>query len=542
MKAIPQLLVLLFCLKALSPLQAQSAYLQLDKPYYFNGEYIFYTFFLGEVKTDSAVLLLRLVKEGEVLDQHYQANDEGFTGGYFKLAHELRSGIYEIQAFAFDKKNGSPIDLFNTPISIFGEDSPSKKPAHFISSNSPPLPDRNSAIQLRFKTDDAPESVLTSCTIQALPEGSSQLSIAIRKLREETHLLSNIRYFQHELDVRSCVSQLPILGYKSRLDSASSESALIYAFQARSLLFQLASMDSNRNVPIEFPRMYGPSEIQFLDFFLSRPAQLEPFTIPPPEKSEHIKIKDASISAEYLLLQKRKQIFQLFHQLPHQVIAENSALRQKLPEADFEVDVQDYAVKGKLSDLFSEFVSPLNFRKKKGVDPIRVYYRFKGKPIYHKFPPLFVVNGIATQDADFICSLLLQEIKTVHVYSEPETLGAIVGSYNIGGLVVLDLVDPLFKLPEELSLPGMKIPGLQLPIIYPIKGEMESETPRIQSLLYWSPHHALESENQVQLTFPTPDLFGKYCLDMLIQDSRGKVYVESIPLLFEENVWRRIGN
>lgn len=543
MKAFPGFLISILFLLSLSPTMAQSAYLQLDKPYYFHGEYLFYSMFLGEIKTDSAVLLFRLAQGNEILDQHYQANDGGFTNGYFKLSHQLLTGEYEIHAFAFDKKDGEPIGLLNTPVSIFGEDNPPKRLKHYISQIPQARELTAPSVQLNFEENSSQGKGVTTCSIQGLPGEAQKLSLGLRKLSGATNAYGNFRFFTHDLHLRECASQLAILSSKAQSDSTTdspSSSALIYAFQADSLLFKLASMDAEGEVFLDFPRLYGSSELQILDFFLSSPAYLEPQSIPAPSKSEPIQIPDTSIASDYALFQKRKQIYQLFNRLPLQLKNRSLEIQKKSTPADFEVDVQDFTVKGKLADLFSEFVSPLTFRKKKGESPIRVYYRVNGRAVYHKYPPLFIVNGIATQDADFINSLLLQEVKSIRIYSELKTLGAIVGSYNIGGIIEIDLIDPLYEIPEELQVAALKINGLQMPLDYPITGDLNPEIPRIQSLLYWAPQHQLALGQDFQFQFPSPDIHGSYCLDMLFQASNGKLYARTYLLKFDEQGWQNI--
>lgn len=48
------------------------------------------------------------------------------------------------------------------------------------------------------------------------------------------------------------------------------------------------------------------------------------------------------------------------------------------------------------------------------------------------------------------------------------TLQAIIGSFNIGGLVVIELLDRHYELPEEIALPRHMLTGLQAPVSYPI--------------------------------------------------------------------------
>jgi len=131
-------------------------------------------------------------------------------------------------------------------------------------------------------------------------------------------------------------------------------------------------------------------------------------------------------------------------------------------------------------------------------------------------------------------------VKSIRIYSELETLGALVGSYNIGGIIEIDLIDPLYEIAEELQVASLKIEGLQIPLSYPITGELKPDIPRIQTLVYWDPEARVNPDENFQFSFPSPDLHGTYSLDMLIQEANGKIYPKSFLLNFDKAGWQTI--
>ena len=150
---------------------------------------------------------------------------------------------------------------------------------------------------------------------------------------------------------------------------------------------------------------------------------------------------------------------------------------------NYDVDVQDYSVRGKLLDLLKEITTPLKFRKGKGDRyTAKMLYEVLGLKYFYSDNPLVFINGVASRDFDFVANLPLQDIKSLQLYSALQTLRAL-KLVDIGGVVNIEMVDPLFSLPSELRLPGAELQGLQLPAQYPIIANHESNIPIGRTIL-----------------------------------------------------------
>ena len=136
----------------------------------------------------------------------------------------------------------------------------------------------------------------------------------------------------------------------------------------------------------------------------------------------------------------------------------------------------------------------------------------------------------------FIRDLNLNQLREVRIYSELATLRSLLGSCRIGGLVVIDMLDPRFQVPLELALPSLRIPAVQRPIEYPIQGS--PDLPRIQELVYWSPYDEVENQDSYHVEFVAPDLSGRYLMEGVIQDRNGTLYRYHIPLIKSQEGWQ----
>ena len=101
---------------------SQAGYLQLDKPYYFSGEHIFYQIWIQNIVSDSTVIEMKLTLDNQDVASHFHRLRAGQCSGYFKLSHEWEEGVYAIHAYAFDLDSGDPLKIFTEGISVLSSD------------------------------------------------------------------------------------------------------------------------------------------------------------------------------------------------------------------------------------------------------------------------------------------------------------------------------------------------------------------------------------------------------------------------------------
>lgn len=526
----------ILCLCLLAPVASfaeQAGILHLDRPYYFSGEAIFFSVFLGNVQTDSSMILMNIWHDDQLLEEHFHVTTQGHFDGYVKLPHAFPTSLLILQAFAFEVGTARPIELFREAVSVFGD---SMSHESFVSTPVPLSAFVYPDIQLSFSADSFLSRNPITCTLSHLPPETSAISVGIRKQGTGVREMSNVRAFRHHLDQLNCMRQLPIRGALADVGDSSSQTTFLLAYQSGSLHFASTLIDQQGLFHVGVPGGYRHTNMQFLDCLNAYPIKTRSVNMATPATPDILAINDSSIGQEYSLYQRRKHIYQLFGQLPRTLIPLDTSEVLSSIAADAVVDVQDYTVQGKISELFREILTPLVFRRKKG--SIRVFYRSKDGPIFYPYPPLFIVNGVATQDVDFINSLELQQLKTVHIYSELATVQSLIGSCHIGGLVVIELMDAQYQLPDEQALPTATFPGLQSPIAYPIMNDPESTLPRLQSLVYWSPSQQIAAGDSLNVSFGSTDLEGAYQMDVVVQDRFGKLFLAAFPLVHDSDGWR----
>ena len=122
------------------------------------------------------------------------------------------------------------------------------------------------------------------------------------------------------------------------------------------------------------PVTYEVADIQFLDCLSAQSAAVEKEALPAPADPQMVQVEDSTIEEEHQRYRERERIYQLFNQLPYSLELQELRNPVNQIEADAVIDVQDYAVQGKIAELFREILSPLSFRQNKSVHPIRVFY------------------------------------------------------------------------------------------------------------------------------------------------------------------------
>ncbi len=522
-----QFVILLFLTYAIT--QAQVGVLQVDKPYYFSGEYLYYNIFFGEMATDSAMINVRFAKDGEILTSHFNRCVAGATSGYVKLPHDLASGVYVLEVFAYQQDDARAISLCAEAFTVLSDFN--EKQVTFADRDKErimtPLPDRLTDLNgMLVPSDQTMDGKISWSGFQA-----NSVSLSVRK--KDTEMTGPfVRTFSHMLHRTPIMNRIPVAGHRKLHIENQNRSPLMYACQPESLQFELTKVASDGAFTFAFDDIHGQQPIQFVEFF-GFTMDLKMREEMAMEEGIYREVIDSQITQSLERYQDRKKIFQLFNrtvQDPSFVQVPNQT--NQVPP-DFDFDVQDYAIRGTIVDLLKELSSPLKFRKRKSGYVAKVLYEVGDYKYYYSAPALFIINGIAIHDSEFVSQLLLQEIERIRIYSRVQTLEKVVRGHRIGGVILIDLIDPLYKIPEELYLPRTVISGLQTPIQFPITLPDDPALPRIDPLVYWEPSKPLERLQQVTFSCPKPDITGDYLIEILVRNEHGEMMMGGLTLTLE---------
>ncbi len=509
-----------------SQILAQVGAIQFDKPYYFAGEYIFYSIYLGDIQNPNAVLRVVIGDDQQVIANHLHRCSDGITNGYIKLSHTQTSGHYDFCVFAFHSISGRHISLYERKLTIVSTGSEKGETMHFASEEklrgSMDMPVEPSAHYLR----DSNQIVVNLPN----PDTSIQYaSISVRSTDRSTPG-GSIHFFNHALRSIHCLTDVAIAGYRKLGHSDPNRNKLMYGCHPNSLQFTLIQVQDSGRFVLPFNDLYGTQTLHFIDY-LSLPIEIRPdqLDLSSSPGVSHFQESDF-IRDNFLRYQEQRKIFQLFGAPPRVVEEIVVEQERELPDPDYDIDVQDYALRGTIVDLFKELLTTLKFRKKKGVYYAKVLYESAGSKYFFNSPPVFISNGLATQDAAYISTLAIQEIKRIRIFSSLPVLKKLVGGHRIGGVVVIDMMDPLFTLPDETLLPSTSFEALQVPLKYPISYPADDSLPKIQSLHYWMPFLDLSQKTSENLFVLGSDVQGKKVVEIMARYKDGRVAMHRLEV------------
>ncbi|HCM77119.1 MAG TPA: hypothetical protein DIS90_12100 [Cytophagales bacterium] len=183
----------------------------------------------------------------------------------------------------------------------------------------------------------------------------------------------------------------------------------------------------------------------------------------------------------------------------------NAAIEDELNGADFKVTVEDYVVFPTIEDLMREIVRFVQNKKVAGKPTLRVLSSDSNRPITGD--PLYVVDGIATKNTDFILKMNPGDIAVIKVVNNINKLRNL-GSISKNGVIFFQ---------TKVSNMGALIPtddilhlrGLNKPIAYNAGTKNQPlRTPLLKSSLYWNFQPALNERGIIGDKFYTPDNTG----------------------------------
>ncbi len=518
------LIFAILCLFSLK-LNSQNTAVHFDKPYYFAGEYIFYSFCnhtLDSVEISAKVKLRNIDRD---LGFYFLKIEHRCGQGYFKIPHDASSGIYTFDIEIFEAEDIHPVLLFRTGISIYGpeisgtfsdsriiqfEDSDQEDVAHPGSENI--LVEESMSVKIDLSN----------------VEDISRISVAVRDHDLFAHHQNSFGIFECTVDSMEFSSGIPFRGVRKIVSKGTMENRLLFALNPRTLLFDGTTVDDESGVfTMSVSPFYGENRITFLDY-LDNKISIEELE----EEEQDLLASQISVDQRILehqkLHQEAKQIDLLFKKVAVNLQWDTSKIMTGLPKPDYDVDVQDYSIRGTPVDLFREILTALKFRSAgKNKYVAKTLYERNGITKFFSRSPLFVINDYSTRDGNLIANFPLQEIKGMKIYGTYDLLQKM-SSIALGGIVLVDLMDPNYTLPPEFRKSSLVLQGLQKPLSYPIAFSGGGDRPEIGSLIYWNPSLDLRHDAP-SFQFTPGDVATSYLIECLIFKKKGGI-----------DVWRKI--
>lgn len=183
----------------------------------------------------------------------------------------------------------------------------------------------------------------------------------------------------------------------------------------------------------------------------------------------------------------------------------NAAIEDELNGVDFSIKVDDYVVFPTMEDLIREVVRFVQNRKVGGKQTLRVLSSDSNNPMTGD--PLYVVDGIATKNTDFILNMNPGDIAIIKVINDVKKLR------NLGNITKNGVVFFQTKVANMGSLIPkddiLNIRGLNKPFMFKAAPtDYSDRTPYLKSTVYWNTRPEFNERGLISDTFYSADNTG----------------------------------
>ena len=196
--------------------------------------------------------------------------------------------------------------------------------------------------------------------------------------------------------------------------------------------------------------------------------------------------------------------------------AENSA--QEAPDflnSDYEIEMKKFESFPSMADVFMNIVPMVKYRKSNQVEGIRMF--LKKTATYAQYDPLFIIDGIMTDNTAYALSLNPDLVERIGVLRTENTLARF-GHLGSNGIILLETRIPNHSASLERTKNSLFVTGITKALPYhPVEyvtGEVNSRIPDLRSSLYWNPHLQLDRSKEELFRFFTSDDTGYYVILM----------------------------
>ena len=496
----------------------QTTTIHFDKPYYFSGDYIFYSFCDSELGSETITARVSFYDEVRVIESYYIKIKNGCGEGFIKTAYDSPSKMYQMVIHVFDEENFQPIDLLATSIRIYNE-------ANISRTSLVSLPKSKEQLIIADGQDVAQSDGAIELTLKIPPHLSDKVKRVSVSVRDQAlygpHLKTPSSH--NHTDLPTLVRGIPFSGKRIYKGSPDMTSKLLFALNTEQLIFDATEVGNEEVIHFQLSDFNDRQRITFMDYLENEISVVPDAPWSPTAYNQPLSI-DSSIIRHLDVHREEMLINRLFEKVslsPARDTTIKAALRMP---PNYTLDVQEFEIRGTTVDIFKEIVTPLKFRSLgKGEYGGRVFYERNGLSKFYSRDPMFILGDRATKHGQYIARFPLQDIGYFKIYSLYDSL-ANLSPIAFGGLVYVDMIDPNYTLPEEIALPSLTLQGLQAPIVYPITPQRARDQPSIGPLCYWNPK-AIHEGGGIPLKFSGSDVSTTYLVEAVLHLENGDIEV-----------------
>jgi hypothetical protein len=190
-------------------------------------------------------------------------------------------------------------------------------------------------------------------------------------------------------------------------------------------------------------------------------------------------------------------------------------LEEKSYGVDNIYEFKDYQPLPTMKDILVEILSKAKLKIVKGKNAVRVLLEDGGdnkNPLLAKGDPLFIFDGIPSNNTDFFFSLNPSKVERIKIIWKIER--TVLKSFGNNGVIIVETKDGGLPTPIP-ALNSFMLAGFSSPLKFAVpKQSGDKQTPNFKSCLYWNPTVKFERNGGNKFSFFASDDLGEYVVDI----------------------------
>jgi len=194
----------------------------------------------------------------------------------------------------------------------------------------------------------------------------------------------------------------------------------------------------------------------------------------------------------------------------------NENFEEEIFETDVTFNLSDYKIFSTMEETLREIVHFVQHRRQKGRSVVRVW--FDEKDTFAKGDPLYIIDGVLTDDTEYFMSLKPEDVESIKVVYTADKL-RVFGKWSENGIILVQTKIRDNWRNVRRNIRSVTFSGLnpQMKLHSPDHSKDSDQAKRIPDLratLYWNPSAVTDENGEALVSFYAPDNTGVFYFDV----------------------------
>ena len=518
--------------------QGESFTVQLNKPFYTQGEKVYYKLFLPVAYADqSAAVNIRLYRSGTLLSQFYnRSSGSSSVAGEIGLPVDYEKGDYQLAFFVANATQKLTENIGLIDFKIYndlseGELTPSDGyqslgvrdnsslsiAAKFDSIVGARSNNKISLIVLDENKEPVPAEFSVSILDKSLIFGKQDAFISTTQ--------------QKDYSIKTPSSNLFFQGLVTDESNTPLELKIMGVWSIEGQEFSFAKSNAEGQFFFELDDFQGEQNIQFVryDHALDNfNYKLMAPSLSSPAKSANIGLESI---AQYLAESRtRRKLAQYFGYAKDQNQITNSIETADAPKPNVYYQLSEYKRFETIGNFIKELSTALSFK----IDDEGQYTAKMTNPksrrigdFYLGETPIFIIDGMISRNPNFVGNIPFDDVKDIKLYYDLKDLRKMYNVMGRDGAVIVQTTLPNFRLDEDEAADIFKLNGLQsgtgILSHNPSVSSPDSTSPMFSPTIYWNPSLTSDTDGRADFNFYHTDDVGTFVIMVLARTNDGQL-------------------